>query len=543
LCITGDWGVGKTYNWQTRLDRLRNKREVGLPRYSYVSLFGINSLENLKQSIFENLEFIVPEGQSGLDWARTGSNRAFKEAKKLTGAMSVIPYVGDALSKITQPFLFSSIKGQIICIDDLERKGKDLSVKDVFGLISYLREQRNCKIVLLLNEDRLAFDRTAAQEFKDYFEKVIDSKVVFAPTPEEASSIAFGESIRDKRKQILSEYTVKLRIRNIRVLKKIERLADIIFQILPESEGLLERQIVHSLVMLGWCQFDTGANPPTLNYVCEGSLTRRLDREKGTKPSEDEKRWDTIIEDYEFSHADDFDLALRKVVESGIVAEDEIQKAATIQQEEISRRESATSFEESFRPFHDSFADNEDEVCVSLVKGVEENLQVLSLKELDATVTMLRRLNRESEADNLTEFAVGRAPQGFWTAADPFGRTLLQDQALSNKASEMKAAAAPDFNFERDLVEASKTYNDERIARLAAEPVDRFVELFQAKTGKQQREFILAALEYRRISNATNEMRIVVNKAEEALRLIGSRSRLNAIRIEKYGIIISEEGF
>src|SRR3974390_2182095 len=104
LCMTGDWGVGKTYNWQTRLDRLRNKREVGLPRYSYVSLFGINSLENLKQSIFENLEFIVPEGQSGLDWARTGSNRAFKEAKKLTGAMSVIPYVGDALSKITQPF-------------------------------------------------------------------------------------------------------------------------------------------------------------------------------------------------------------------------------------------------------------------------------------------------------------------------------------------------------------------------------------------------------------------------------------------------------
>jgi Cdc6-like AAA superfamily ATPase len=30
LCITGSWGVGKTYTWQTILDRVRSKREYNV---------------------------------------------------------------------------------------------------------------------------------------------------------------------------------------------------------------------------------------------------------------------------------------------------------------------------------------------------------------------------------------------------------------------------------------------------------------------------------------------------------------------------------
>jgi hypothetical protein len=39
ICVTGDWGVGKTYTWQTELDAARAKNEIGLTRYSYASLF------------------------------------------------------------------------------------------------------------------------------------------------------------------------------------------------------------------------------------------------------------------------------------------------------------------------------------------------------------------------------------------------------------------------------------------------------------------------------------------------------------------------
>ncbi len=41
LCIRGKWGVGKTYAWTKRLKDALAAQAVALPRYSYVSLFGI----------------------------------------------------------------------------------------------------------------------------------------------------------------------------------------------------------------------------------------------------------------------------------------------------------------------------------------------------------------------------------------------------------------------------------------------------------------------------------------------------------------------
>ncbi len=153
------------YAWQTILDRLRTKQEVGLGRYSYVSLFGLASLEALKTSIFENMEFLVPDGATSFERMISGGNAVLKHGKKLVAVAGALPKVGDAISK-GSPLLFTSIRNQIICVDDLERKGA-VSVKDVFGLVSYLREQRGCKIVLLLNQKKL--NEENAKEFADYF--------------------------------------------------------------------------------------------------------------------------------------------------------------------------------------------------------------------------------------------------------------------------------------------------------------------------------------------------------------------------------------
>src|SRR3712207_2036559 len=62
LCIRGKWGVGKTYTWTTRLEEVQTSGKIALQRYSYVSLFGINSLDELKFSIFENV-VILSDGK------------------------------------------------------------------------------------------------------------------------------------------------------------------------------------------------------------------------------------------------------------------------------------------------------------------------------------------------------------------------------------------------------------------------------------------------------------------------------------------------
>lgn len=54
LCIRGKWGVGKTFIWSDVLRQTTEEGETLLQYYSYVSLFGLQSLDEVRQAIFEN---------------------------------------------------------------------------------------------------------------------------------------------------------------------------------------------------------------------------------------------------------------------------------------------------------------------------------------------------------------------------------------------------------------------------------------------------------------------------------------------------------
>jgi len=53
LAIKGDWGIGKTFSWEQYIGEFKD--ECALKSYSYVSLFGINSISELKQTTFLNM--------------------------------------------------------------------------------------------------------------------------------------------------------------------------------------------------------------------------------------------------------------------------------------------------------------------------------------------------------------------------------------------------------------------------------------------------------------------------------------------------------
>ena len=54
LCIRGKWGVGKTYGWKALLKEPKDHGGIELESYAYVSLFGLDSLDQLKYAVFEN---------------------------------------------------------------------------------------------------------------------------------------------------------------------------------------------------------------------------------------------------------------------------------------------------------------------------------------------------------------------------------------------------------------------------------------------------------------------------------------------------------
>lgn len=52
--IYGVWGNGKTYFWNTIIKNKRSRINNKFQKYSYISLFGINSLNELKKENFKN---------------------------------------------------------------------------------------------------------------------------------------------------------------------------------------------------------------------------------------------------------------------------------------------------------------------------------------------------------------------------------------------------------------------------------------------------------------------------------------------------------
>lgn len=48
MSLRGRWGVGKTYTWKKFLKEASDQKKIALERYSYVSLFGVNSLDEFR---------------------------------------------------------------------------------------------------------------------------------------------------------------------------------------------------------------------------------------------------------------------------------------------------------------------------------------------------------------------------------------------------------------------------------------------------------------------------------------------------------------
>src|ERR1035441_7426501 len=239
MCFSGRWGVGKTFAWNRFLKDMQGR--IALKNYSYVSLFGVNSPDELKYSIFENSVGSSAVGlEPSLETLKSNTTEiAERFGKKSLWFIQQLPKVKSYVTGLG-PVWFLAVKRMVICLDDIERHGKDLSVRDILGLVSLLKEQKRCKVVLILNDEALqeAHDK---KEFETYLEKVVDSFVRFAPSPVESAQIAL--SAMSEANQVLAESCVALGISNIRLIKKVERAVSKIEPLLNDFGPGVMRQI------------------------------------------------------------------------------------------------------------------------------------------------------------------------------------------------------------------------------------------------------------------------------------------------------------
>lgn len=155
IMINGEWGSGKTHFWnhklRSRIEAIKNSKGK-LYKTIYISLYGINSIEEISKKIFletnpmisKTLKKFVDNADGNIipEYVKTGVDIA-----NLYGAMNT------STNQMDFAKLFAT-DDKVLCFDDLERANIDII--DILGYINNFVEHDGIKTILICNEKELA---------------------------------------------------------------------------------------------------------------------------------------------------------------------------------------------------------------------------------------------------------------------------------------------------------------------------------------------------------------------------------------------------
>lgn len=533
MAIKGEWGVGKTYAWNKYLIEARKDGRVPSGKYSYVSLFGIKTLEQLKEAIFSNAMSNEHAGEqpSLQSFQNNTKNLLDSFSRNSWKFVKDLPYLNHATPAI-QAWSFMSISKYLICIDDLERKGASLEVKEVLGLISLLKEQKDCKVVLLLNDGT-----KEVEDYSKYKEKVLDLELYFSPLPEESAYIAYDKAKEYHAK--LSEYTIRLGISNIRILKKIESAISLLWPLLDACEEEVKTKIIHSAALMGWSHYHpkAGTEVPSLEFIEAVENIYMLGKDGA---SDKEKEWKEMLLSYKFMRVDELSKTIAEIIRYGYFNIGHVESVINRANEKLIHSKKAKGMTRAWGIFHNSFKNNEAEVLQAFIDGVKESVEHITANELDNIIAVIRDLGGSKQATSIIDFFIESrrsTPEVFnLNSFDVF--RPVKDEELNEKFSSTYAIVKPqdDFRTVISRLSISNGWRDEDIDVLNGISQEEYYDFFKTLDSPDLSSTVAACLKFARISNADEKMKSITQKVKGALCDISNESKLNQMRMEKFGL-------
>ena len=533
IAIKGKWGIGKTHTWTQILER--EKSNLALKKYCYVSLFGISSINELSLAIFTKTQdakllgekcFIKSLWENTPDYWQSAGKKLVNFARSLD-----FPYsknIGISLERIAPYFMNDTI----ICIDDFERN-TEITPEKLLGYISFLKEEKRCKVALIFNDEALTDEKKKA--YAAYREKVIDVELLFSTTPEDAFDIAIPLGFENR--ELLKEYVLKLKINNIRILFKILETLKLIAAHLEGVSSEIAKHVIPAVILFNWVYYDRAGEKPTMDFVLQwNSLAWSIKKSKDPEEQKRYEAWSALIQAYGFTHIDELDISISKVVQHGHCEETGLEEAIKNMNISIQHEGQQQEFKAAWELFHDSFTSNENLIVTSLEKGFKKGYEFITPINVNATVKLMRDLNRNDVADKLIDFYVDRRsnePSLFDLDSYPFANDL--DDEKLRKAFRKAYEASRTYQSLKEvslLISKSNGWSEDALHVMQNASEEDFYQLFTNTQGKELGRLIKGCLYFQSVAG----MEHISDKPKQALKRIGQESKLNALRVKRYGI-------
>jgi hypothetical protein len=521
LAIKGDWGVGKTYSWEQYIKEF--KGESALKSYSYVSLFGINSISEVKQTTFLNtIDINSVGGKPNIK----GYSRKLAELVKDTKIPYVSKYVG-GIGSLIDSISQLAMNQTIICFDDLERHSKGITIKDFMGLVSFFKEQRHCKVVLLLNED--AGDDTF-EDYRKYKEKIVDRQLHFEPTAEQCFDVMFIEDFEFR--SYVRDCCVGLKIKNKRVIRKIVEHTKEFLGLVDGFDESIKKQVIHSTIVLSWCYYCHGADEgriPEFSFVNQSGI-RKENADAGWS-EEIIKRWNMTLNGYGYARTDEIDLAVACGIEQGFIDREKLIPLCKHKQSEVEIQNASAKWDEAWKLFHGSFDTNNEELALAFEEGMRDIAASTSASQYSSGLKVLRTIGEDDKANELIKFFISsrhKTPEVF--DVDNVSNFEVNDSLFVEELRETYLELKPELTVNQILkLRRGKTsYNQSEVDILARLEKQEIHDLFMAFKGEELTDNIRV---FMLLSGSNQDLATKVN---DVLGDIAGISELNEYRMGKF---------
>ena len=234
VLIKGEWGIGKTY--------FLRKKYLCDKKHIYISLFGLNSIEEVKIEIYSKLNRV-------LNFIINGVNRIKGSSINIPIGSILIPYLENDIEKAIE----KKCKKEkfIIVIDDLERKSSNIKMEAILGIIESISNIKNSLIIVVANENKITEKEKSI--YLNFSEKVIQKiynvhRYSYTALDKILKNSIHAIDIDKELKEIISSATLKIfnsdYVNNLRTLERGLNFVKLLIKHINFSElGLTNKQI------------------------------------------------------------------------------------------------------------------------------------------------------------------------------------------------------------------------------------------------------------------------------------------------------------
>jgi hypothetical protein len=200
VLIEGKWGCGKTHFIQS----LVNEPDFTNRKTIYLSLFGVNSLQDFERQLFYAASTkAIKIMHQGVGFASSLFSGAISVGSggMFSGSADISKAVESTLGQVTKAV--DAINDALVIVDDLERCGFGQS--ELLGVLNRYIEHGNARVILVANTRRINDEK-----FKEFREKVVGQSFEIPPDPIAAVASFIAEMSESKAKQVIVARTARI---------------------------------------------------------------------------------------------------------------------------------------------------------------------------------------------------------------------------------------------------------------------------------------------------------------------------------------------